>query len=190
MATKNETLKLTEIKAILATLQARFQKHPGRHTGIVWQDVEQKLLTALGTEVMRALLWMEATGGEPDVVGLDKKTGKYIFFDCSVETPEGRRSLCYDEAALRARKENKPAGSAIGLASSKGVEVLSETQYRHLQSLGHFDTKTSSWLNTPDAIRKLGGAIFGDYRYGQVFIYHNGVQSYYASRGFRCCVML
>ena len=136
---------------------------------------------------MRSLNEMESTGGEPDVVGYDEKTKEYLFYDCSAETPAGRRNLCYDREALDSRKEFKPANSAIDLAASIGIEILSEDQYRQLQKLGKFDTKTSSWLKTPDDIRKLGGAIFGDFRYGTVFIYHNGAQSYYAVRGFRGC---
>lgn len=170
-------------KQLLSTLKARFEKNINRHKGLSWGDVEARLKPNI------AKLWslheMEATGGEPDVVAFDKKTGAYTFVDCSAESPAGRRSLCYDEAALDARKENKPKGSALGMAAEMEIDILTEEQYRELQKLGKFDSKTSSWLKTPDAIRKLDGSIFGDYRYGQVFVYHNGAQSYYAARGFR-----
>jgi hypothetical protein len=168
---------------LLRSLKARFDKNMKRHTGLEWAKVQAKL------EANPGKLWslheMEETGGEPDVVGHDRKTGEYIFYDCSPETPKDRRSLCYDREALDSRKEAKPANSAMDLASSMGVELLTAEQYRDLQKLGEFDTKTSSWLQTPSDIRKLGGAIFGDRRYGTVFIYHNGASSYYAARGFR-----
>lgn len=170
-------------KQLLSTLKARFEKNAARHTGINWPDVETRLKA--NTDKLWSLHEMEATGGEPDVVAFDKKTGVYTFIDCSAESPAGRRSLCYDDDALHARKENKPKGSAVGMAAGMGIEVLTEEQYRGLQQLGKFDTKTSSWLKTPDTIRKLDGSLFGDYRYGQVFVYHNGAQSYYAARGFR-----
>lgn len=168
---------------LIATLAKRFAQHRQRHPGITWERVLARLgqhAAALGP--LRA---MEASGGEPDVIGHDPATGQISFCDCSAETPAGRRSLCYDQAALDARKENKPAGSAVEAAAAMGIELLTEPQYRALQALGEFDTKTSSWIATPPGIRALGGALFCDRRYGQVFTYHNGVQSYYASRGFR-----
>jgi hypothetical protein len=169
-------------------IKARFTRNPDRHKGISWQQVENNL--SLHPDMRRTLSWMEETGGEPDVVGIDKKTGKFIFMDCSAESPAGRRSLCYDEQAHLERKENKPAGSAMGLADEMGVQILTEEQYKYLQTLGEFDLKTSSWLATPPSIRKRGGAIFGDRRYDHVFTYHNGAQSYYAARGFRACLYL
>lgn len=168
---------------ILRVLKARFEKNMNRHKGVEWTKVETKLET--NTEKLWSLNEMEMTGGEPDVVGCDKKTGEYIFYDCSAESPKDRRSVCYDREALEARKEHKPKNNAIDMAAGMGIEILTEDQYRELQRLGNFDTKTSSWLLTPSGIRKLGGAIFGDYRYGNVFIYHNGAESYYAARGFR-----
>jgi hypothetical protein len=155
-----------------------------RHQGIHWAEVEDKIRQS-GTQNQNALHEMELTGGEPDVVGVDPHTGKFIFVDCAAQSPLGRRSLCYDQAALDARKNNKPVGSAVGLVTQMGAQMLTEAQYRELQTLGEFDTKTSSWLQTPVEIRTLGGAIFGDRRYGQIFIYHNGADSYYAARGFR-----
>lgn len=154
-----------------------------RHKGIEWNKVQDKL--EANPEKLWSLNEMEVTEGEPDVVGYDKKTGEYIFFDCSPESPKGRRSICYDHEALESRKEHKPKHSALGMAEEMGIEILDEQQYRELQKLGKFDTKTSSWIKTPADIRKLGGAIFGDWRYGHVFIYHNGAESYYAARGFR-----
>lgn len=168
---------------LLVTLKNRFEKNTNRHKNIRWEEVVAKLET--NPDKLWSLHEMEQTGGEPDVIGVDKKTGEFIFYDCSVESPKGRRSLCYDREALEARKEHKPKNNAIDLANSIGIELLTEEEYRELQKFGEFDTKTSSWLKTPDDIRKLGGAIFGDFRYGTVFIYHNGVQSYYAGRGFR-----
>ncbi|HCN27798.1 MAG TPA: DUF4256 domain-containing protein [Verrucomicrobiales bacterium] len=172
--------------AFLNVLQERFDKNPQRHQGIEWAAVRQRL------EARPDRLWtlaeMERTGGEPDVTGRDEATGEILFCDCSPESPKGRRSLCYDRAALDARKEHKPAGSALDLAAGMGVEVLSEAQYLALQQLGPFDTKTSSWVLTPPGMRKLGGALFGDSRYGRVFFYHNGAESYYSSRGFRACL--
>ena len=169
--------------ALLDTLKSRFEQHKARHPGIEWPAVATRL------EANPSKLWslqqMEETGGEPDVVGCDPKTGEYLFVDCSAETPKGRRSFCYDPAALASRKEHKPQDSALGMAEEMGVEVLGEEQYRELQTLGEFDTKTSSWLKTPEAIRKLGGAIFGDRRFGRVFVYHNGAESYYSGRAFR-----
>ncbi|HNA57623.1 MAG TPA: DUF4256 domain-containing protein [Chitinophagales bacterium] len=173
----------TAAQELLDILKKRFDKHPQRHKDIKWASVLKKL------EASPKALWslneMEMTGGEPDVVGMDPSTGKFIFMDCSPESPSGRRSLCYDDAAHASRKEHKPAGSAMGLAAEMGIELLDETWYRHLQTLGNFDNKTSSWLQTPSPIRKLGGAIFGDFRYATVFVYHNGAESYYAARGFR-----
>jgi len=168
---------------LLSALKTRFEKNPNRHKGIKWADVEAKLQT--NPKKLQALDAMEETGGEPDVVGFDKKTGEYIFFDCSAESPKGRRSICYDHKALEARKENKPANSAINMAEEMGIEILTEEQYRELQTLGEFDLKTSSWIATPAAIRKLGGALFCDRRFDAVFTYHNGAESYYAARGFR-----
>jgi hypothetical protein len=170
-------------KELLNTLKARFDKNPNRHEGLDWAKVQAKL------EAHPKKLWslgeMERTGGEPDVIGRDKKTGEYLLTDCSPETPKGRTSLCYDREALDSRKEHKPKSSAMEMAAAMGIELLTEEQYRGLQDLGAFDTKTSSWLATPADIRKLGGAIFGDRRFGRVFIYHNGAESYYAARGFR-----
>ncbi len=168
---------------LLATLQARFEKNMSRHKGLEWSQVQAKLEAK--AEKLWSLYEMERTGGEPDVVGHDKKTHEYIFFDCSAESPKGRRSLCYDREALESRKENKPPGSALDMAAAMGVELLTEEQYRELQKLGNFDTKTSSWVKTPSNIRKLGGAVFCDRRYDTVFLYHNGAESYYAARGFR-----
>jgi hypothetical protein len=168
---------------LLEILKARFEKNMNRHKGVEWTKVQAKL--EANTEKLRSLNEMELTGGEPDVVGHDKKTGEYIFYDCSVESPKGRRSICYDREALEARKENKPKDSAINMATAMGVELLTEEQYRELQKLGEFDLKTSSWVKTPADIRKLGGALFCDRRYNTVFLYHNGADSYYAARGFR-----
>jgi hypothetical protein len=170
---------------LLSVLKARFEKNMKRHKGLDWAMVEARLSRKESAEKLWSLQEMERTGGEPDVVGHDKKTGECIFYDCSAESPAGRRSLCYDRAAWEARKENKPANNVLDVASAIGIELLSETQYRELQKLGKFDTKTSSWVKTPDDIRALGGAVFCDYRYGQVFLYHNGAESYYAARGFR-----
>lgn len=168
---------------LIALLQARFAKHASRHPAIDWAKVRARLESK--PEKLRALAEMESTGGEPDVVGFDETSGEYLFVDCSAESPAGRRSLCFDRQALDARKENKPAGSALEQAEAMGIELLSEAQYRALQQLGEFDAKTSSWVQTPPAIRKLGGALFCDRRYDTVFVYHNGAQSYYAARGFR-----
>ena len=170
-------------KELLSTIKARFEKNINRHKGIEWAKVLARLET--NTEKLWSLNEMEITGGEPDVVGHDKKTGEYFFYDCSAESPKDRRSLCYDDEALEARKEHKPDGSAMEMADSMGIELLTEEQYRELQRLGTFDTKTSSWVKTPSEIRKLGGAIFCDRRYDHVFVYHNGAESYYAARGFR-----
>jgi hypothetical protein len=168
---------------LLKTLKARFEKHSNRHKNVDWAGLQAKLEANAGK--LQSLQEMESTGGEPDVVGYDKKTGEYIFYDCSAESPKGRRSICYDREALDSRKENKPANSAMDMAAAMGIELLTEEQYRELQKLGEFDTKTSSWVKTPSAIRKLGGAIFCDRRYDTVFVYHNGAESYYAARGFR-----
>jgi len=173
---------------LLNTLKARFEKSMNRHKGLEWAKVQAKL--EANTEKLWSLNEMERTGGEPDVVGRDKKTGEYIFYDCSAESPKGRRSVCYDRKALESRKEHKPGNSAIDMAAAMGIELLTEEQYRELQKLGNFDTKTSSWITTPSGIRKLGGAIFADYRYGNVFVYHNGAESYYAARGFRGSLMV
>jgi hypothetical protein len=171
---------------LLRTLKARFEKNPQRHPNLAWAEVEARLQGA--TRTLDVLGRMEETGGEPDVVGTE--TGAVVFFDCSAETPAGRRSLCYDQAAWDARKEHKPAGSALGLAASMGAELLTEDQYRFLQTLGEFDRKTSSWVATPEAIRRLGGALFCDRRYDHVFTYHNGADSYYGVRGFRTRVVV
>jgi hypothetical protein len=168
---------------LLKALKARFEKNMNRHKGFEWAKVQARL--EANTEKLRSLFEMERTGGEPDVVGLDKKTGEYIFYDCSAESPKGRRSLCYDREALDSRKENKPENNAVDVAAAMGVELLTEEQYRELQKLGEFDTKTSNWVKTPSDIRKLGGAVFCDRRYDTVFLYHNGAESYYAARGFR-----
>lgn len=173
-------------EALLATLQRRFAAHPHRHPNMQWSLVLERI--ARQPERMCTLLAMEENGGEPDVTGFDPERGTVTFTDCCAESPAGRRSLCYDEAALHARKHNKPAGSAMGLATTMGATLLDEAQYLHLQTLGTFDQKTSSWLRTPDDIRAKGGALFGDSRYGRVFVYHNGAESYYAARGFRCFV--
>lgn len=173
-----------EIKAeIIDILKTRFEKNMNRHKSISWVNVQEKF--EANPQKLWSLNEMEMTGGEPDVVGYDKKSDVYIFFDCSIESPKGRRSLCYDQQALDSRKANKPKGSAIDMAKSMGVSILNEDQYRELQKLGKFDNKTSSWIETPNEIRKLGGAIFADYRYETIFIYHNGAESYYSSRGFR-----
>ncbi|MCJ1888343.1 DUF4256 domain-containing protein [Pseudomonas sp. LA21] len=168
---------------LLGLLHARFDQHASRHPGIDWAQVQARLESR--PEKLRSLQAMESTGGEPDVIGQDETTGEYLFVDCSAESPAGRRSLCFDREALDARKENKPAGSALEQAQAMGIELLSEAQYRELQTLGEFDLKTSSWVQTPPAIRKLGGSLFCDRRYDTVFVYHNGAQSYYAARGFR-----
>jgi hypothetical protein len=168
---------------LLETLKDRFEKNTGRHKGVKWADVAAKLEAA--PEKLWSLSEMERTGGEPDVVGFDKKTGEYIFYDCSAESPKGRRSLCYDRQAFESRKEHKPKNSAIDMAAAIGIEILTEDEYRELQELGEFDTKTSSWVKTPAEVRKLGGAIFCDRRFGRVFTYHNGAESYYAGRAFR-----
>jgi uncharacterized protein DUF4256 len=181
--TSNRTLSKTQREEILKTLKVRFEKNMNRHQGVQWAEVQAKLEAK--AEKLWSLNEMERTGGEPDVVGYDAKTGEYIFYDCSAETPKDRRSLCYDREALQSRKENKPANSALDVAAAMRIELLTEEQYRELQKLGNFDTKTSSWVKTPSRIRKLGGALFCDRRYDTVFLYHNGAESYYAARGFR-----
>jgi len=182
MGNKKE-LSPDQHQVLISTLKARFEKNMNRHAGLEWAEVQSKL------EGNKEKLWslneMERTGGEPDIVGLDKVTGEYIFYDCSPESPKGRRSICYDREALESRKENKPGNSVMDMADAMGIDLLTVDQYRELQTLGNFDSKTSSWVKTPAEIRKLGGAIFADYRYGQVFVYHNGADSYYAARGFR-----
>jgi hypothetical protein len=179
-------LSAKESEALLATLAARFEKHKTRHKGVSWDAVRARLDKAPAK--LSALAAMEGSGGEPDVVGLDKKTGEVLFVDCAAESPKGRRSVCFDHKALNARKEHKPADSAQNMAEAMGVELLSEEQYRALQALGEFDLKTSSWIRTPEKIRKLGGALFCDRRYDTVFTYHNGADSYYGARGFRAAL--
>ena len=188
MKSNKKNLSSSHRKELLSTLKTRFEKNMNRHKGVEWANVKAKLES--NDEKLWSLNEMERTGGEPDVVGYDKKTAEYIFYDCSAESPRGRRSICYDHEALEARKEHKPADSAINMATTMGIEILTEEQYRELQKLGDFDTKTSSWIITPDDIRKLGGALFVDYRYGNVFVYHNGAESYYAARGFRGSVRI
>jgi hypothetical protein len=183
MSKAKKKLSSEQHEELILALRARFEKNMNRHKGIDWAKVESKL--EAHPEKLWSLNEMERTGGEPDVVGHDKKTGEYIFIDCSPETPKERRSICYDHEALESRKEHKPANSAIQMAADMGIEILTEEEYRELQKLGKFDSKTSSWIETPSDIRKLGGALFGDYRYGHVFIYHNGAESYYAARAFR-----
>ncbi|QIZ06853.1 DUF4256 domain-containing protein [Priestia megaterium] len=181
----NEKRKLSpeQHEEILRTLKTRFEKNMNRHKGLEWAKVQAKLET--NTEKLWSLNEMERTGGEPDVIDHDKQAGEYIFYDCSAESPKGRRSVCYDREALESRKEHKPKNSAIDMAADMGIEILTEEQYREMQGLGNFDTKTSSWVKTPANIRNLGGAIFCDRRYDTVFVYHNGAESYYAARGFR-----
>jgi hypothetical protein len=176
-------LSSAQRQELLGVLKARFEKNMGRHKGLDWSKVQAKL--EANAEKLWSLNEMEQTGGEPDVVGHDKKTGEYVFYDCSLESPKGRRSICYDRAALDARKEHKPKDSAMDMATAMGIELLTEEQYRELQKLGEFDPKSSSWIKTPPEIRKLGGALYCDRRYNTVFLYHNGADSYYAARGFR-----
>ena len=178
-----KTLAPKQREELLRTLKARFEKNMGRHKGLEWAGIQAKL--EANPEKLWSLNEMERSGGEPDVVGHNKKSGEYIFYDCSAESPKGRRSLCYDREALDSRKEHKPENNAIEMAASMGIELLAEEEYRKLQKLGDFDTKTSSWVMTPSGIRKLGGALFCDRRYDTVFLYHNGAESYYAARGFR-----
>ena len=176
-------MKASQREELLRTLRARFEKNMNRHKGFQWAQVQAKL--EANAEMLWSLGEMERTGGEPDVVAHDKQTGEYVFYDCSAESPAGRRSVCYDRQGLESRKEHRPEGNAIDMAAAMGIELLTEDQYRELQKLGDFDTKTSSWVKTPAEIRRLGGALFCDRRYGQVFVYHNGAQSYYAARAFR-----
>jgi hypothetical protein len=183
MEKENRELSPQQREELLRTLKVRFEKNMNRHKDLEWAKVEAKLKG--NTEKLWSLNEMERTGGEPDVVDHDNKTGKYIFYDCSAESPKGRRSICYDREALESRKEHKPENSAIDMAAFMGIELLTEEQYRELQKLGVFDAKTSSWVKTPSEIRVLGGAIFADFRYGNVFVYHNGAESYYSVRGFR-----
>ena len=179
----NLSLSKKQREELLRTLQARFQANMTRHKGLVWGEVEDRL--DVNAEKLWSLVEMERTGGEPDIVGHDKKTGEYIFYDCSAESPKGRRSICYDREALESRKEHKPKANAVDMAAAMGVELLTEEEYRELQKLGAFDTKTSSWVKTPAKVRKLGGALFCDRRFDTVFTYHNGAESYYAGRAFR-----
>jgi hypothetical protein len=180
---KKKKLSPEQREELVTALKARFEKSMNRHKGLEWAKVQAKLEAS--AEKLWSLHEMERTGGEPDVVGYDKKKGEYIFYDCSAESPKGRRSFCYDREALESRKEHKPENNAIDMAAALGIELLTEEQYRELQQLGEFDTKTSSWVKTPSDIRKLGGGLFCDRRYNQVFVYHNGAESYYAARGFR-----
>ena len=179
----NVTLPKKQREELFRALKAHFEKNMNRHQGLEWANVQAKL--EANTEKLWSLNEMERTGGEPDVVGHDQKTDEYIFYDCSAESPKGRRSVCYDREALESRKEHKPENNAIDMAAAMGIELLTEEQYRELQKLGNFDTKTSSWVKAPSEIRKLGGALFGDRRFGRVFVYHNGAQSYYSARAFR-----
>ena len=183
MKTRKKQLPSEQREELLGVLKDRFEKHVSRHDGLEWPEVQARL--EISTDKLWSLGEMERTGGEPDVVGRDGGTGEYVFVDCSAESPAGRRSTCYDREGLESRKEHKPEHNATDMAAGMGVELLTEDQYRDLQKLGTFDAKTSSWLRTPPDIRKLGGAIFGDWRYGRVFVYHNGAQSYYGARGFR-----
>ena len=181
----NKELSPEQRQELISVLKARFEKNMNRHHGLEWDKLQAKLDPPSAGEKLWSLNEMERTGGEPDVVGLDKDTGEYIFYDCSAESPKGRRSVCYDREALESRKEYKPANSAIDMAAAMGIELLTDEQYRELQALGSFDTKTSDWVKTPAEIRELGGALFCDRRYNHVFVYHNGAESYYAVRGFR-----
>jgi hypothetical protein len=183
MSSNKKELSPEQREELFGALKTRFEKNMDRHKGLDWSKVQAKLEAS--TEKLCSLNEMERTGGEPDVVGFDKKSGEYIFFDCSAESPKDRRSLCYDREALESRKEHKPKNSAVEVAAAMGIELLTEDEYRELQELGEFDLKTSSWVKTPAGIRKLGGALFCDRRYDQVFLYHNGAESYYAARGFR-----
>lgn len=183
MNSNNKALPPEQREELLNKIKVRFEENMDRHKNVEWNDIQEKLES--NPEKMWTLNEMEKTGGEPDVIGHDKKTDEYIFYDCSQESPEGRRSICYDREGLESRKKYKPKNNAVDMASDMGIDLLTEEQYRELQQLGNFDAKTSSWLKTPSEIRELGGAIFGDFRYNHVFIYHNGAQSYYAARGFR-----
>jgi len=179
----SQKLSAEQTEALLGVLKKRFEKNPDRHPDLEWNKIEDRLRAH--PEKLWAIDNMEETGGEPDVIGYDREKDVYIFCDCVAESPKGRRSVCYDPEALESRKEHKPKHSAVGMAAEMGIELLTEEQYRNLQTLGKFDAKTSSWVQTPPGIREKGGAIFGDWRYGEVFIYHNGAESYYAARGFR-----
>jgi hypothetical protein len=183
MNSKEKDLTAVQVEELLGILRDRFNRHLERHKEIEWPDVQSKLESNPGK--MRSLIEMERTGGEPDVIGYDRETGEYVFCDCSAESPKGRRSVCYDREGLESRKEHRPEHNALEMATEMGIKITSEEEYRQLQELGSFDQKTSSWVETPADIRKLGGALFCDRRYGQVFMYHNGAQSYYAARGFR-----
>ena len=183
MKSNKKELSAEERTGLLNTLKNRFEKNKNRHIDLEWTKVQAKLET--NTAKLWSLNEMERTGGEPDIVSYDKETEEYIFYDCAAESPKGRRSICYDHKALESRKEHKPADSAVNMASEMGIELLTAEQYRELQKLGNFDSKTSSWIATPSEIRKLGGALFSDFRYGTIFVYHNGAESYYAARGFR-----
>lgn len=185
---RNKKISAAETNELLKILKARFEKNMSRHQGLQWDKVESRLKA--NPEKLWSLNEMESSGGEPDVVGSENKQGEIHFYDCAAESPKGRRSICYDRSGLESRKEAQPDNTAVDMANEMGIELLNEEQYRELQKSGHFDMKTSSWLKTPEPIRKLGGAIFGDYRYGQVFIYHNGAQSYYSGRGFRGLVRI
>jgi len=188
MKSNKKILSAEQTKELISTLKSRFDKNMKRHKGIEWIKVQEKIQS--NPDKLWSLHEMEITGGEPDVVGHDKKSGSYIFYDCADESPKGRRSFCYDGEALHSRKEHKPKNSAIDFAADMGIELLSEEQYRELQQLGEFDRKTSSWVKTPAHIRELGGALFCDRRFNQVFLYHNGAESYYAARGFRGCLRI
>jgi len=183
MMETNKELSPEQREALLSALQARFEQNMKRHPGLEWAEVQARL--AANPEKLRSLQAMEETGGAPDVVGHDRRTGEFLFYDCAAESPAGRRSLCYDRAALDSRKANKPENSAVDMAAAMGIALLTEEEYGALQQLGDFDTKTSSWVKTPAAVRERGGALFGDRRFGRVFVYHNGAESYYAARGFR-----
>ncbi|RZK80554.1 MAG: DUF4256 domain-containing protein [Pedobacter sp.] len=183
MGINKKQLSAEQSAELIKTLKARFEKNRNRHEGIEWNSVQVKLESS--PEKLWSLDEMEVTGGEPDVVGFDSETGEYIFYDCSEESPKGRRSICYDREGWESRKEHRPENTAVDMANEMGIDILDEAQYRALQQLGKFDAKTSSWLKTPATVRKLGGAIFGDFRYGMVFVYHNGAQSYYGARAFR-----
>lgn len=183
MEIEKRELSPEQHEELISALKDRFEKNVQRHKGLQWAEVEAKL--EANAEKLWSLNEMERTGGEPDVVGHDNMTDEYIFYDCSVESPKGRRSICYDREALESRKANKPENNAVDMAAAMGIELLTEEEYRELQKLGNFDSKTSSWVKTPSEIRKLGGSIFADFRYGRVFVYHNGAESYYSARGFR-----
>ena len=186
----NNRLSNSEKGTLLKTLKSRFEKNKARHKGLDWEKVLTKLEALESQEKLWSIFRLEETGGEPDLVGFDLSSNEFLFYDCSPETPKGRRSICYDREGLESRKDYPPKDTALDMAADMGVELLNEAEYRSLQDLGIFDQKTSSWLKTPESVRKLGGAIFGDFRYGRVFIYHNGAQSYYAGRGFRASIRI